>query len=212
MENILNFTQKVVLKNREIDICCRGILVRDLSLINKYYNEKKIEKACKEGCVNYGKKWSCPPYSINFTTLSKKYSKAILFVFSTDLKYYVDIKNKYTALKAANVTLKVLIEKCVRSIEEQIDGYSLLSGSCRLCKKCACKTNEKCRKPEKMRFSMEASGLNVVELCEELIGFKLLWYANKILPEYTSTVSMIMYNGDIEKEEILNVVLRVINN
>ena len=211
MEKLFDFKQKKALKNREIFIKCRGILIRDTSLISKYCDIEKVEIACKSGCVNYGKKWSCPPYARKFTSLSAQYSKAILLVFSTETKYYLDIKNKYTAIKAANVTLKTYIEKCARSIEESIDGYSLLSGSCRLCKKCACKVEEKCRKPEKMRYSLEATGIDVVQMCNDLLGFKLLWYTDKTLPEYTSTVSMIMFNDDKEKEEIVNVVLDVIN-
>ncbi len=58
------FTQyKKALKNRTIDIICRGILIKDVSILNKYYEKESIKRACEEGCPNYGKKWSCPPFS-----------------------------------------------------------------------------------------------------------------------------------------------------
>lgn len=201
MEILFDFEKKRNLKNREIFISYKGVFINDSTILKKYCSNEKIKKACEYGCVNYGKKWSCPPYAENFSELSEQYQKAIILLFSTKTKYYLDIKNKYTAMKAANITLKTLIEKCARGVESSVNGYSLLSGSCRLCKKCACKTKEKCRKPKIMRYSMEATMLDVSALCENLMGVKLLWYENKVLPEYTCTVSMILFNDDIKKDK-----------
>lgn len=212
MENLFAFDKKINLKNRKIIVNCRGVLIRDASIINKYCNTEKVKMACEEGCINYGKKWSCPPYSTKYTSFSEKYTNAILLVFSTKMKFYFDVKNKYTALKAANVTLKTLIEKCARNVEECVHGYSLLSGSCRLCKKCACKEKEKCKKPDKMRYSMEATLLDVDKLCEELLSYNLLWYYNRTLPEYTSTVAMVMFNDETPEDELKKIVVNTINN
>ena len=79
----------------------------DYLLTNKYYQKEFVKKACEEGCLNYGKKWSCPPFSKPYYELMDGYNKAVLISLSTNMNSYVDIKNKYTAIKAANVTLKV---------------------------------------------------------------------------------------------------------
>lgn len=133
---------KKALKNRIIDISCRGILIEDVSILNKYYQKEFVKKACEEGCLNYGKKWSCPPFSKPYYELMDGYNKAVLISLSTNMNSYVDIKNKYTAIKAANVTLKNLVEKVARKIEMEMGGYALLSGSCRFCRPCACKINQ----------------------------------------------------------------------
>lgn len=63
------------LKNRTIDIICRGSLIPNTSVLNKYYQKKSITQACKEGCPNYGQKWSCPPLSKDCHELLKQYSQ-----------------------------------------------------------------------------------------------------------------------------------------
>lgn len=210
IRKIIDFEKSRMLKNRTIAVSCHGYLVEDVSVLNAYCEMEQTKNACESGCINYGKKWSCPPYSRRFTDISGHYRKAVLLVFRTKMEYYSDVKNKYTALKAANVTLKSLIEKCARMIEKQENGYALLSGSCRLCKKCACRSKQKCRKPDAMRYSMEATMLNVEKICSGLAGIKLQWYQNGTLPEYTSTVSMVLLNDEMKPEELADKVYHMI--
>lgn len=190
------------LEHRTIKIACRMSLISDANVLNKYYQREALEQACREGCPNYGNKWSCPPFSSPYKNMIGKYSKAILICLSTDMEQYLDVKNKYLAVKAANVTLKNSVEKIARNIEKEVQGYALLSGSCRLCRPCACKKHQNCRHPDKMRYSIEAVYLDVQNICHDLLDFELLWYNNKILPQYTSTVSLILYDKKIEMDYI----------
>lgn len=63
--------------------------------------------------------------------IGQKGTADYLICFSTVMKDYSN-KNKYVALKAANITLKSLVEKYARIIETYTDGYCLLSGSCKV--------------------------------------------------------------------------------
>lgn len=202
--------RKKVLANRTISIKVKGKLIPDTSVLYDYYEKTKIEAACEKGCPNYGNKWSCPPYSEHFLNIEKEYSMGYLLCFSTEMKNYSDIKNKYLAVKAANVTLKTLIEKCARSIEEYARGYSLLSGSCRLCKPCQCKIKRPCKHPDRMRYSMEATALNVQKMCFDFLGHELLWYENKKLPEYTSVVVFILFHQYFDLDVISKIVDKTI--
>lgn len=212
MEPQIHFCFLKKLKKREIEITCNGTFIENSSMLNKYYEKNVVEKACKYGCSNYKKKWSCPPFSRPCYEVINNYKSAILVCLSTDMKFYEDIGNKYTAIKAANSTLKSLIEKSARNIEELVEGYAFLSGSCRLCKPCALKNQQICKHPDRMRFSVEASFLNVQKMCEELLGFKLLWYSNKTLPKYTSTVILVLHNNKIEVEKIKNIIQDTVND
>lgn len=199
--------RKKALPNRTVSIKVKGKLIPDTSVLYDYYEKAKIEAACEKGCPNYGNKWSCPPYSKHFLNIEEEYSMGYLLCFSTEMKNYLDIKNKYLAVKAANVTLKTLIEKCARRIEEYAGGYSLLSGSCRFCKPCQCKIKQPCKHPDRMRYSMEATALNVQKMCFDFLGHELLWYENKKLPEYTSVVALILFHQYFD----LNVISKIVD-
>lgn len=196
MEEQFSFELKKNLQNRMITIKCKAAIIKNADILEHYYQREVLEQACKEGCPNYGNKWSCPPFSHPYKNIMGKYRKAVLICMSADMEQYLDIKNKYLAVKAANVTLKNSVEKMARRIETEVNGYALLSGSCRLCKPCACKKHQKCRHPDKMRYSIEAVYLNVQNMCRDLLDFELLWYSNKTLPLYTSTVSLVLYNEE----------------
>ena len=210
MTDTLCLERKKVLANRTILVKVKGKIIEDTSVLQNYCESKKMETACEEGCPNYENKWSCPPYAKSFLSIRKKYSKAFLLCFSTEMNYYSDVKNMYLAVKAANVTLKTLIERCARSIEEGTNGYSLLSGSCRLCKPCQCKNKQPCKHPDKMRYSMEATGLNVQKVCFDFLKHRLLWYENKKLPQYTSVVVLILSNQFFDINELSVIINKTI--
>lgn len=198
---MLQLIKKRKTPSREIEILCKVKVVKASQLL-RYMDIKKVQEKCRNGCPNYNKKWSCPPFSLSYDKVSSKYNNAIIISFSTSMDKYIDIKNKYLAIKAANVTLKCFIEKVSRKIEKEVNGYSLLSGSCRLCKPCQCKQQKSCKRSEDMRYSMEATYLDVSALTKEILSHELLWYENKVLPKYTSTVTMILTNQDITDNQI----------
>lgn len=196
----MEYTKLVKLKTRDIVVNVKGCLV-EAEKLDKYVNIS-VKDACEKGCPNYNKKWSCPPLSKEYKEVRRNYKYSYLICFSTKMNQYLDIKNKYLAVKAANVSLKTIIEKFTRSLEESYKGYSLLSGSCRLCKPCNRKLNKGCRRPEKMRYSMEATYLQVDNITNDILHHKLLWYSNKTLPEYTSTCSLLLLNEEIDNNSI----------
>lgn len=199
------------LKNREIEVHCLGKEI-DPSQLNLFQNKDKVSQACQSGCPNYGMKWSCPPHSLSYDSLYYKYVKGLLLCFSVDMAAYCDISNKYLAIKAANVTIKTLIEKVARSVENEVNGYSLLSGSCRLCKPCNCKVGGKCKNPNKMRYSMEATYLNVDQISKKFLNHELLWYQDKKLPMHTSVLSLVLTNNDIDLKRVCNIISDNVKN
>ena len=179
MEDILFLKKEKVLTNRTIYIKIKGKVFKSIDILAKYFEGERLEEACKRGCPNYGMKWSCPTFASPFYNIVKGYKYAFMLIFSTEMKYYKDVKNKYLAVKAANVTLKTTIEKCTRDLEVFTEGYALLSGSCRLC-----------------------TGLNVQQLSLDYLEHELLWYKDKTLPRYTSTVTLVLYNKDFSQENM----------
>lgn len=199
---MIEIIQKRKTPTREIDILCKAKIVKANELL-KYINNNHIENKCKRGCSNYENKWCCPPYSKSYDIFSSKYKNAIIICFSATMEQYLDINNGYFAMKAANSTLKSLIDKVAREIEKQVEGYALLSGSCRLCKLCGCKEQKGCKHPEIMRFSIESTGLNEGAVAKEELLHEVLKYENKVLPKYTTFMSIILSNYDVSEDQLV---------
>ncbi len=172
--------------------------------------EEKIRKACKVGCVNYGRKWSCPPYSRKFSDIvaSGEYNVAIIIIGHINISNMEYISNPYQQVKAANMILKSKCEKIARNLEKEFKGYSLLSGSCNLCKPCQKKRDLPCKKPTMARYSLESTGINVEGLLEKYCGHKLLWYKKGAKLTYTSVATAILIDNKNRSDKNMELLVK----
>lgn len=172
-------------------------------------HEEAIRNYCKTGCVNYGKKWSCPPYSRKFSDIVKdsKVGEVIIIIGYINLCDMEYIANAYQQVKAANMILKSKCEKIARYIERELNGYSLLSGSCNLCKPCQKKKSLPCKKPLLARYSLESTGINVEELLEKNCDHRLLWYKKGEKLPYTSVATAVLIDDEKVSSENIDLLL-----
>jgi len=195
--------------SKDISINLKAIMLESNSL-DKYEDKCKIEKLCADWCTNYGKKWSCPPFSPSYTTTSNDYSKVLLLLLYCDLMQLNYIKTEYMKVKASNSILKSRSEKLIRYIEKELGGYMLSNGSCRLCKPCTNKLGDSgCKKPTQMRYSLESLGLHVDQISEVIFNHRLLWYGNKIAPEYSTVISGLLLEASVTESEIKNMIKKI---
>lgn len=177
-----------------------------------YENRCKTEEKCQQGCANYNNKWSCPPHSPEYSAISKKFNKAYIFLFYCYLEQFNYIEAPYIKIKAANSIVKSRSDKIIRQLEKESEGKLLSSGSCRLCKCCSCKTKEsQCKKPAKLRFSMESVGLNIENIAAEFFNHKLSRYIKNNVPQYSSLLTTILTNKVIDEEQINKLILDINN-
>lgn len=196
--NIVTKTNKKVYNG---EIICKRILAQS---VNKYTDYVYFSTLCQRGCINYGQKWSCPPNSPNYMEYSQGYRFLYLVVFYLKMNQFEHIKNKYTAIKAANTMLKSRIDKHLR---EQNDQNKIIStGSCRLCKVCALKEFNPCKHFDKMAYSFEALGVNVEKLVMDKMKHRLLWYTKGKVPEYTTVVAGILSNQKIRIDDFVHTI------
>ncbi len=185
-----------------------------LTLINKenlidYENKPYFQNLCKEGCVNYGKKWACPPYSPTYTEIAEKYNYAIILLLHCDLRQFSHTKTEYMKIKASNSILRSRSDRFIRFLEDKLTGTVLSNGSCRLCKPCNRSNSSFCKKPHLMRYSMESLGLNVEKIALDLFNHPLLWYKNKLAPQYSSVVSCLMTNTIFTENQLLDIIKKI---
>lgn len=163
-------------------------------------NKPLFEKMCKEGCVNYNKKYSCPPFSPDFKTLSKNHDSLFVIMFLCNLNQISS--TEYNKVRIANVVMKSRLDNLMRKLEEKTNLKYLSTGSCRLCKPCKCKLKKPCKHPDKKRYSLESTGVDCNALTKDLFNLSLQWYKNKKSPEYTSVLcGLLCDKKDIEKIE-----------
>lgn len=158
-------------------------------------DKKLFVSMCQKGCKNYGNKYSCPPFSPSFNEYVKK-DKLFAVMLLLKLNQFDNFNYKeYHKLRIANAVIKPRIEKIMRELEKITKTKFLSTGACRLCKPCQKKINKPCKHPDKMRFSMEALGVDCNDLALKLFKKPLLWYKKKDKLEYTAVICAIPYEN-----------------
>jgi predicted metal-binding protein len=190
---------RVKTKNNEFDVECYSNFIRkkDIAVREDFFNEM-----CKNGCVNYGKKYSCPPFAPDFDSVIKENQGLYTILFKLNLN---QIKStEYNKIRIANSVLKSKIISLMRYLEDKFNTAFLGTGSCNLCKPCKLELNLPCKYPDKKRYSLEAVGIDCNKLSEKLFNFPLVWYNNKKAPEYSCVICGLICNEEetcsIEKE------------
>ena len=114
-------------------------------------SEAWVRAKCAYGCPCYGKKWSCPPHSMDneeFHDLLKCYSKALLVVGQAPLKEFQGRLLELEKAAFLNGHKKALV---------------FTGGPCCWCDHCP---DDRCIFPEKRRPSLESCGCDVFALAE----------------------------------------------
>lgn len=165
---------------------------------------------CKTGCKNYGNKFSCPPYSCDFLKLVGNKDGIFSVMFLMELS---DIDSTpYNKVRIANSIMKSRIDKLMRIMEAKFNTKFFSTGSCRLCRTCQLKLKKSCKYQDKMRYSLESTGVDCDDLSKKLFNLPLLWFKEGKAPEYTCVIAGLICNrSDISDVQIeLNELLSMI--
>ena len=192
-----NFVVKTSIAEYEVEVYSSFIEKQEV----KTQRELFI-KMCKEGCKNYGNKFSCPPCSPSFLEIVGNQEGILVIMFLMNLR---EINSaEYNKLRIANSIMKSRIDKVLRSLETRSNTKFLSTGSCRLCRTCNLKLKKPCKHPEKMRFSLESSGVDCNYLSTKFFNKPLLWFKDQKAPEYTAVLGGLICDktqaGDIQTE------------
>lgn len=158
---------------------------------------------CKD-CSNYEKVWSCPTYDFDPKEFWLKFKTVdmigIKFVFDEETKAkFQEADNMFEFIdNTLNIEKRKLRDELM-ALEAQNQGsFALLAGPCDLCKDKDGKRNclrpdcglpfsqreKSCRFPDKVRFSFESIGADVMSTSDQLLGLPILWIVNGVLPDY----------------------------
>lgn len=165
--------------------------------VERYVNYSFTELECSK-CSSYDYKWTCPPFDFDVKDIWTGYDniKLILLkiIFTDEFK---DKKLDYDDFKEYSRKLfqyeKMQIYEEMIDEEERLNGLYLTCGPCALCSVCTRYEGKACRMPDKMRYSMESLGTNVISTSQELFNIKPQWITNYSKPDYHIFLNAILY-------------------
>ncbi|NLW69885.1 MAG: DUF2284 domain-containing protein [Eubacteriaceae bacterium] len=133
---------------------------REISSADIIFSEAVFAECAKNTCGNYGKNHACPPKSGSMEENRARF-----------LKYDNGL------LISKLVTMKGEIEEMMESFKEMGESLNKLReatedmpvmvagpGGCNVCPECSAKNDEPCRFPDKTRYSMEGSGMDIMTM------------------------------------------------
>jgi predicted metal-binding protein len=131
-----------------------------METLYKYYKPVEVEGYCSE-CPNYGRIWSCPPFDFDVTTYLEPYEHVLIIgVKTTDFEA--------TRRRFGDVL------KGISEINE-INLEVLIAGNCYHCEVCTKTIGEPCILNEGTKYSLEALGFHVGDICEHILDAPLDW-------------------------------------
>lgn len=142
------------------------------------FSESVVDACRANRCGMYGKTWTCPPGVGELRELEKKiksYRKAVVFSCKYDLEDSFD----YEGMMEGHKKAKKVLNGVLSSLKADGIPYMALGcEGCGLCEKCTY-PDAPCRHPDLAIPSVEACGINVVELSRS-IGIKYNNGANTV--------------------------------
>lgn len=158
----------------------------------KYQDVATYLTYCQQ-CPNYNTVWSCPPLPFAVEDYLEKFQWMYVVGAKINLSPQVimaaDTAEKVKAVGwDIVVAVKLAMEEKLRNLEQKMPGsVSFSSGGCNLCHECSRQAGEACRRPEKMRYSLDAFGFDLTAIAKDMLGIEIQWCKDS-LPDYFTLV------------------------
>lgn len=122
------------------------------------FAQELLAQCSSNTCGHYGKNYTCPPFSGDIDENKArilKYQNAILL----NKLVQFDFKSRETWEKSSSNS-QIAIKQLMK-LTKDLPVMILKPGGCDICEKCTVQINEPCRFPDKKRYSVEGSGINI---------------------------------------------------
>lgn len=138
---------------------------------------------CRE-CASYGTIWSCPPFDFSPEAIWQAHETFLI----RGRKILTDGAVKPEIHKILAQEKRQLLDELLLLEKEYPGSAALSAGNCRECLSCAKIEGAPCRKPDRMRYSIEALGGDVSRTASRWLGQEIRWIKDGKLPEYLMLV------------------------
>lgn len=171
--------------------------------IHKYMNFDYFTGLCRDGCPHYNLSYTCPPNSPTYTEYTKEHENVLVIAMYSD----VDEKNSISNI---HPYLRRVLSDILIPLEKEFDGLLTDGGRCRYCETCTYVDGLPCRFPDKIRFSMEAMGIDLDKVCSEVLEHKIVWNSTDS-KSYCTVLGSINFNGNLLESDFEKAILNLVN-
>ncbi len=130
------------------------------------FSQAVVDMCKANRCGKYGSCWTCPPGVGELSELEKKiksYKNAVVFT----CKYSLESSFDFEGMTEGQRRTKLVLQNITEMLLEDSEKFTALGcEGCDICEKCTY-PDSPCRFPEKAIPSVEACGINVVELAKK---------------------------------------------
>ncbi|MCI5147903.1 MAG: hypothetical protein D3916_00580 [Candidatus Electrothrix sp. MAN1_4] len=157
----------------------------------------KNKIAC-EACHKFGKNFACPPHSPNFPDYLDTQQYAKILCIRMPQEYFRNVLQEKMYTECFQKARTILVGELLNYRKQ---GF-LIAGSsfCLACEVCAAEEgSDKCKKPNKMIYSLESLGVNLTALTKQCFDFDLEWSASEQASDFVCSIGAVFI---YENEEI----------
>jgi len=165
------------------------------------YFDPKVQEMCISPsfkCPFYGHSWSCPPNAPYLEKVLSTYTDFYLIYSMFDLESYIKTEKQRTSRSEFYIKNTFYLTKAFESNDQEKEFEKFLKqharkykkrlllydGTCKYCKiqkagACTFDSGEPCRFPQEKRYSMEATGIEVIRTVADLRSKLNIEYPSK---------------------------------
>lgn len=149
--------------------------------VEGFVRVEKFLPFCRQ-CDSYNTRWTCPPFDFDPMTVWRSYTGLRLYarVLQADVPEQ-PLEGALNALKQEKQLYRTQLQQWERATP---DSQMLLAGTCHECPVCEKARGRPCRKPELLRYSIEALGGDVEGCLQHYFHRPMLWGRDGKAPDY----------------------------
>ena len=175
-------------------VASKQVTVPADDFIGRYRDVERFEAFCKQ-CPGYGKTWSCPPFGFDPTTVSDGFKTVTLM--GTTIEFDEETRAACTSAEQSSAVGREAMEQVwvmllprLYKMERDKSGSRCFTFRCSLCPEgCTRPEGKPCRHPDKMRYSLESVGFDIIAMARDLLGIDLEWSSDGTLPKHLSLIT-----------------------
>ncbi len=145
-----------------------------------------------EACDKYGQNLACPPFSPSFPDYTGNAETARVVCLRLPQEYFSHLVSEERYLTCFKKARSLLVDIL---LDHRKKGHIIAgSGPCLACEKCAVeRKSRRCRKPDKMIYSLESLGTNLITLVKRCFDIDLEWSSDEQYADFVCAVGAVFY-------------------